>query len=491
MQIKKYAIITLLVVSVFGIATEARADFVQNTGITPVSLVGGGAGQKDIQFPGTTTIQYLKLWPDTSTSNFINFGCTGTGVGGVVDGNLGTEGRRIFFGRALNSDPYASGEIVWTAYASTTESDGSCLFQASNGSATTTLTVNGTDLYAMVINIASGVPHNYPFLGTPTSVSSVYGSANNINGSSPFDWLGTNSAIVSYRYAIGYTIPNPSPVGDGKNHSHVITVIQPSLYATTTNTFDVEFDAIIGATSTPDNAYHITYVNDLTRSFTEQYGYLGDAGYTGGNNPFRIATTSTLSQDGTYTMSVSLGIGSSNGVEGGSYTNEPIDNFQPDTGSFYDGWKFSVNVSDNTTVVEFGGLVQSTYASTTCQINFLGTFDLNGCVNYLLTPTPETMMKFKSLTLANSAPFSYAYQLGTLTNLLFTSATSPNATSSVSVTVGDGPNAWNITFISKAMLQASPLAAPVKAIITSLLFFMMALAVYHKVIKVHDNQTPK
>jgi len=285
---------------------------------------------------------------------------------------------------------------------------------------------------------------------------------------------------------------SPFPIGDGNLFTHVIRVTSPTAYSTTTNTFDVSFDVAYNASTTKPNAYKITYTNSLTFATKVQSGYLVDAGWDFSAPLFTIATSSTLTGSGTYSMTIDLGVGSSAGVEGGRYTNDIPDSFAT-VGSRFSGHYFSVNFADNVTTLnsEYGGWTSSvTYATTSCNIlaNFGADFNLGDCVGLLVTPASTTMQKFALLTLANSFPFAYAYQLGELRSLLFGDATSsPMATTSLSVPVG---TIGTLTLISKSQLAAFSLSPFIKWLIALTFWFLLAELIYYQVIRAHDKTTP-
>lgn len=135
--------------------------------------------------------------------------------------------------------------------------------------------------------------------------------------------------------------------------------------------------------------------------------------------------------------------------------------------------------------------------STTTQANLpgdptpidCGTFDV-GCyiknaMIWLFWPDQSSLAKFNSLTLENSFPFAYAYQIDNLRDELFDA--SETGSSTISVTV---PNFGTITFLSKSMLEAVPYASLVKTILGWILWLMAVEYIYYRILRSHDTNTP-
>lgn len=134
--------------------------------------------------------------------------------------------------------------------------------------------------------------------------------------------------------------------------------------------------------------------------------------------------------------------------------------------------------------------------STTTQSNLPGsptpldcsTFDIGCYIKNALVwafwPSPESVDQYSSITLRNSFPFSYGYEAVDLINLL--ANPEENASTTVSATIeGFG----TITFLSKPMLEAIPLASTVKTVIGYLCWIMMVMYVYRVVVSAFDNRT--
>jgi len=310
-------------------------------------------------------------------------------------------------------------------------------------------------------------------------------------GKPPWYIMGTSVSTTGYSPQSGNTMLAPyilwnqtgAPAGDGNTSTHVIRITSPSLYSTVSSStpFAVDFDIEVNATTTSPNAYQIEYRNDLSGEYRQQRGYLVDAGWSLGETPFTVSTTSQLTSEGTWSMSVQLGVGYTLGTEGGP---GPIDEFYT-VGPPLGGHRFSIDYEDNVSHYEYPGLGLAQFASTSCQVNFLGSdFDLGNCIGYLVQPASSTMAQFSNLTLANSAPFSYAYGVAAMRDELFTA--DPNGTTTVAVTV---PGFGTITFLSASMIAAVPFSATIKLILAALMWLLTIEVIYLSVIRSHNNNT--
>jgi len=335
----------------------------------------------------------------------------------------------------------------------------------------------------------------------PGETAHVWNSADNqlllqANGPSgygkpPWYIMGTSATVTGYNPQSGNTMLAPyilwnqvgPPDGDGNTSTHVIRITSPALYSTVSSStpFAVDFDIEVNATTTEPNAYQIEYRNDLSGEYRLQRGYLVDAGWSSGDTPFTVSTTTQLTSEGTWSMSVQLGIGYTLGVEGGPGLIDEFYSVGPPLG----GHRFSVDYEDNVSHYEYPGLGLAQFASTSCEVNFLGSdFDLGNCIGYLVQPASSTMAQFSNLTLANSAPFSYAYGVAAMRDELFTA--DPNGTTTVAVTV---PGFGTITFLSAAMIAAVPFSATIKLILAALMWLLTIEVIYLSVIRSHNQNT--
>jgi len=268
-----------------------------------------------------------------------------------------------------------------------------------------------------------------------------------------------------------YTPLNPSPLGDGNVTTHIVRVNSPVLYSTTTSSVLIDFDYYQSSTSPQiANGYRLDFRNSLTYESFYLMDVLSDP-YTA-DGVYNFSTTTTISTSGTWSVVVSL-IDYSPDIPSAPYAN---------ISSYYPVY-FGVNYNDNVTTVVSGPAYQQ-FSSTTCAVNFLGSFDLGQCVGYLVQPSAVSLERFNSLTLANSAPFAYAYDIGELRNELFNASSS--ATTTVAVTV---PGFGTITFLSKAMIAAVPFSSTINLILGWLMWLLAAEFLYVTILRSHNQNT--
>lgn len=276
--------------------------------------------------------------------------------------------------------------------------------------------------------------------------------------------------------------PSPVPL-TGK--SHTIEITSPVLFATTTSPTTFNFSYEIGsnewefgtASTTVPIGYRIV-AHDTHSNTRVAYGTL-----TATNTGYHTMTTSAVPfTPGTWYVEITLG---------NWYENIPenaIDSIFPYTkASTYFGIDFNDNIQ---TVVAYEAPQQSSYDPASCSVNFLGTFDLIQCLGYLIVPTTGStspITQIKNLTLANSFPFAYAYQVGTIRESLY-NATSTGSTT-ITVDIPWAGSTTPITFLSKSMLEAIPYADFVKQILGWLLWLFLAELLYRQILKSHDDNT--
>lgn len=161
----------------------------------------------------------------------------------------------------------------------------------------------------------------------------------------------------------------------------------------------------------------------------------------------------------------------------------------------------SVNATGTSWTTDITFLFGSTgTTSTTTQSNLpgtptpidCGTFDIgcyikNGFV-WLFYPDGDTVTKFQSLTLENSFPFSYAYEITTLRDELFNASSTATTTVSVGIHNAFGRSGTTtITFLSKSMMSNIPFASTIKTILGFLLYLLAAEYIYYRLLKSHDK----
>jgi hypothetical protein len=287
-----------------------------------------------------------------------------------------------------------------------------------------------------------------------------------------FQWNGTSMEGSN-------AVPVIQPTGDGDNTTHVIRITSPTLYATTTPNFEVDFDANINGLDSSIDGYNFAFSNDGTGQILNYYGLLPSYAT---NTPFTVASTSVNlpTDSGAWTLNVTLGsntggkIANSGAVWGG---NGVTTSTHFAVGSVYSS-------SLNYTTAGYGG---NTYASSSCAVNFLGTFDLPDCIGYLVTPSSSTLQDFSQIGLQNKFPFVYAYQMGAIRQALFTAT--GTATTSIGVSFPVNGNTWHLTFLSESMIASVPFTPWLKTLLDALLWVMLAELIYYQVLRSHNKET--
>lgn len=112
-------------------------------------------------------------------------------------------------------------------------------------------------------------------------------------------------------------------------------------------------------------------------------------------------------------------------------------------------------------------------------------FSFLGCVKSAFTwafiPTEESMNQFSTLTLSNSEPFSYVYDIGNAYDELFSN------TGSMEYAVSADTDALGtINFISASQISAIPYSSTIKTILGYLLWFFTGMFIYRILLRVHD-----
>jgi len=95
-------------------------------------------------------------------------------------------------------------------------------------------------------------------------------------------------------------------------------------------------------------------------------------------------------------------------------------------------------------------------------------------------PSEASVNNFKLLTLENSLPFSYIYDMGNLYDEAFNQSAD---TFILTIPFGSG----SIDIISTAQLEALSFQPLVRTIMGAMCLFLTALFVYKKIIKIHDQ----
>jgi len=106
--------------------------------------------------------------------------------------------------------------------------------------------------------------------------------------------------------------------------------------------------------------------------------------------------------------------------------------------------------------------------------------DFGSCVRNFMRetfyPSPESLSQFQTLTLSNSVPFSYVYDMGNLYYELLDTESTQSMTVGVTTPIG------SITFISADMISAIPLAGTIKNILGWLIYMFTAFYIYRLIL---------
>lgn len=280
-------------------------------------------------------------------------------------------------------------------------------------------------------------------------------------------WIGSGGSIIPV-----------NPPADGVYTTHVIDIVQPSpAYSTTTSPVTVEFDYYQASTSPAiATSYVLNFVHTLSGETKTLYDNLSTT-YT--SDGVYSQSTSTSLTSGTWKVQARLTVANS------ATPNFPSVYFNPSCTSNgpCDTSYFGIDYNDNVTTVDFGPVVSTQYASTSCNVNFLGTFNMNDCVGYLITPSENVFLPYQSLSteLESRMPFIFAYQILDIRDALYSASSTASSTLSVSTPLG------TITFLSQTMIANVPFSPLIKTILTALLYLMMAEYVYRKVLSIHNK----
>jgi len=98
---------------------------------------------------------------------------------------------------------------------------------------------------------------------------------------------------------------------------------------------------------------------------------------------------------------------------------------------------------------------------------------------WMFSVRPSTLQAFSSLTLAESIPFVYFYDLGNLYDELFANEGNMDFDISIDTAIG------NISLISASALSAVPFAGLVKTILSYMMYFFTAFLIYRIIRGVH------
>jgi len=202
-----------------------------------------------------------------------------------------------------------------------------------------------------------------------------------------------------------YGITNPTD-----QTSHVISITQPTIYATTSSPVAITFNYILDGHD-PITGYSVTATKQLTFETKTEYHNLSN---TATGSPIQATSSITLTHDGTWTLSIDLNDYSS--LAPGALihsVNRPATTV------------FGLNTQDNVTTINFGSATQTQFASTSCQISFAGSFNLSDCFGYIFIPGSNIFQNYSSLVpqLMGKYPFAYITSIQATWNGLVASST--------------------------------------------------------------------
>jgi len=158
----------------------------------------------------------------------------------------------------------------------------------------------------------------------------------------------------------------------------------------------------------------------------------------------------------------------------------------------------SFNIASSTawTSWQYFGLGATSTATTSVQIGGFvpqdcGAFDVacgfSNALGWAFIPSPEVTNQFSSLTLENSMPFSYFYDVPNVVATLFGS--SATTTMEIKITgLHFVPNSTSsITLLSSEMIEAVPYSSTIRTLLGYIIWFMFGLLVYRQVINIHNK----
>lgn len=398
------------------------------------------------------------------------------------DGHTAVFTDPLGYANASTTNP--TGFIV--GYGSVSATDGGSASWGSTINATQDIVGNqnidsGTFSYDLN-NSASG-DGNYIYVGWASSGVGDGSCAPALGGST-----GCSSFVLFTDTGGVWTVsPNTGPPGtawDGISTTHAYDITSPQRYGTTTSPVTFDFSAYVGTDATSSDGYVIVVNDEATGQAQSFYGLLPS--YTVGT-PFTVSTTTiALETSSAYTGTVYIVSGMANYI---AYGTQPV--YAPTGAGANATIPFAVGTSyasRNNPLPLPPAYTGNSFSSTTCSVNFLGSFDLGDCIGYLVSPSASEMANFSSINLQNKFPFVYLYQMGTIRNALFTAT--GTATTSIGVSIPVNGKTWNLTFISESMIASVPYTPWLRTILDALLWFMLAELIYYQVIRSHDKVTP-
>ncbi|MFA6251561.1 MAG: hypothetical protein WC603_02970 [Candidatus Paceibacterota bacterium] len=121
------------------------------------------------------------------------------------------------------------------------------------------------------------------------------------------------------------------------------------------------------------------------------------------------------------------------------------------------------------------------YVNDSCGSTDLGC-QIKNAIKWFYVVSPTTLQSFSNLSLQDSVPFSYIYDVGNLYDELFENGGSAEIDIHVTTPIGQ------ITFINADMIEGVPYASTIKTILGALLYLFTAMTVYKLVLNTFHSK---
>ena len=261
------------------------------------------------------------------------------------------------------------------------------------------------------------------------------------------------------------------PEWDGDPSDHIMRINAPThLEVVASSTFDVSADIHLNASSTV-NALTMVLQKEATGYYYAPVELLTNIGWNGTDTNFTVDTVLTSTDGpGTYRLTLRLA------------TCDTLGNCIAPPGTSEHVF-FSIEMPDDAWDGLIPGYESPSGVAEDCDINFLGTFSLSGCISYLILPDFQELQIYRSLNLADTFPFSYAYQFPVIMDAVY----SNEDTAAQAITVPFMSS--ELTLLSRDMVAAVPFADLIRDMLSAVMWFLLAYALYRMVIKSHDSTT--
>jgi hypothetical protein len=358
-----------------------------------------------------------------------------------------------------SKEPLVTGCILKDTYSQTVTHTGSAqLINFTNG---INYTADPSKYYS--ITMQQTTSYNAVYIYGSATNTYTYGESWTTSGSGHtwYDHLNTAGSYMSDAYLVISGINEPSPTPFGIGVDSLLNSIQVNSPADNTNL---------------TSPYNVNFIG--------KYNYASGLGYVYDKIHFELTKLPDLVSANIADITLT------SGVQNFNYS------FQLTADKYYTFRAYLFNSSDST-IPKFysntinlstgnSGIVNTldTQYETCAGITDIGC-QLKNVMKWAFIPSPLVLRQFGSLTLANSLPFSYIYDMGSVYNELFANG----GTQEYSVGVDDGIFG-HISFISASQINAVPYASTIKTILGYLLYFFTAVTLYRIVLKVHDKATP-